>query len=126
MKTLIIAITLAMTTVAAAQTESLFFPPIFTPGTALPRTIKIVDPDKQLLATATIGPFGTTFRNAKGELLGSTAVDRQTGIRSYYDPNGKVLYTVKDGVLRDASGQEVPKASIDHLRTIEQLDKNEN
>lgn len=125
MKTALIAITLAMTTVtAAAQTDSILFPPILglTPGIDLPTTIKIVGPNKQLLATATTGPFGTTFRDAKGELLGTTNLDRQTGIRSYYDPNGKVLYTVKDGVLRDASGQIVDRSSMDQLRTIEQLD----
>jgi hypothetical protein len=126
MKILIIAIMLAMTVPTAAQ-QDFFLSPIL-PKMDLPPTIKIVGPDKQLLATATVGPFGTTFRDAKGEILGSMALDRKTGIRSYYDPSGKVLYTVQNGVLRDASGQEVqvPKAGIDQLRTIEQLDENEN
>ena len=121
MRTLLLATALAVVTTTATAQQS------------LPRTTIIKNPDGQVISTATTWGNTTVYRDANGELTGSSKV-APDGSVTYYDPNGKVTETATtDGnvttvrnnageitstrtregdvtVIRDPAGQVVGKA----------------
>lgn len=78
MRTLtILALNLALITMAAAQTPTL-----------MPKTSKIVNDQGQLIATMTQWANKFTLRDAHGEPIGTIVVG-VGGSKKFYDPNGK-------------------------------------
>jgi YD repeat-containing protein len=103
MKTLIIALTLATITAAAAQSP-------------IPRTATFFGPDGQSIGTATTTGNTTYFRDANGELIGSSTLDAN-GLQTFYDPSGKITSTAtKSGNVmtrRDADGKVIGTTTLE-------------
>ena len=76
----------------------------FTP----PRTTVIKDAEGRTVSTATTWGNITVYRNADGELTGSSKITAD-GTTTYYDPNGKVTGTATtEGnvtTIRNAAGE---------------------
>jgi len=58
----------------------------------MPQTTVIKGPDGRIMGTATISGDTIYYRDAKGELTGSSRVAAD-GTETYYDPRGKVTAT---------------------------------
>jgi YD repeat-containing protein len=90
------ALVLTMTATATAQSF------------ALPSTVQIEGPDGQKIGTATTSGNMTVYRDAKGQLTGSSTIATD-GTRTHYDPHGKITgtSTVSGNVMtnRDAAGE---------------------
>ena len=80
MRKLLLATALAVVTTTATAQEP------------MPRTINIKNPDGQVIGTATVWENTTVYRDANGELTGSSKV-APDGSATYYDPNGKLTQT---------------------------------
>jgi hypothetical protein len=83
MRAYVVAFTLAMTTVAAAQ--SLLPNP-------LPKTIKLNDSNGQPAGTGTLWGNTMVLRDTKGELMGTVTFEAN-GERTFRDPNGQPIGT---------------------------------
>jgi len=81
MNKLILAFTLALTTVANAQ---------FTDPTVMPKTVPFNDANGTQIGTATFSGNSIYIRNLKSEFV-ATIVLESDGGQKIYDPNGKVI-----------------------------------
>jgi YD repeat-containing protein len=109
-KLLCATVALTFATTAVAQQ------PIFSPLDHLPRTVIIQDPDGKTVGSATISGNITVYRDANGELTGSSKITPD-GTKTFYDVNGKVTATntTSGNVItnRDAAGQITGTISIE-------------
>lgn len=107
----IAAVVLALPTAVAAQDFMQMLSPLPPPiGYELPKTNVIKTPDGTVIGTATGSGNVVVYRNAKGELTGSSRVTADNEI-TYYDPHGTIvkIATISDGklIMRNAAGEIV-------------------
>jgi hypothetical protein len=78
MRKLLFAAALSLvTSVATAQRE-------------MPKTVEIKAPDGQIVGTATRSGNTIVYRDAKGEIAGSSTIAAD-GKQTHYDPHGKIV-----------------------------------
>jgi YD repeat-containing protein len=111
MRTLITALAL-IATIATASAQ----------GTGpLTQTIKFHGPDGEIIGTATISRNSIYFRDAKGELTGTTVVNPD-GSRTMYDPSGKVTGTATVSgttvTTRDANGNITGTSAMENGKMV--------
>ena len=106
---LLLATTLAVvTTTAIAQSP-------------MPQTTVIKKPDGRIIGTATLWRDTIVYRDAKGELTGSSRVAAD-GTETFYDPSGKVTGTSTTSgnvtTLRNSEGKITSTRTREGLTTI--------
>jgi hypothetical protein len=85
MKTIILAFMLTTATMAQAQLLSDI--PI---RSSIPKTIKFLNPQNEIVGTATVNDNTIYFRDKNGEHY-ATMVVAKDGTKTFYDPSGKIV-----------------------------------
>jgi len=84
-------------------------------GQTLPQRAEIKDASGQVVATATTWGTQTVYRNAEGELTGSSKI--ADGKMTFYDPNGKITRVVtqenRTFTHRNATGEVLFTVTLD-------------
>jgi len=96
----------------------------------MPKTFNLTDKNGIFTGTATMWGNKTTYRDAKGELVGSTVIENN--VVTYYTPDGKVVRSVvvtKGGthlVHRNAEGVITGSATMEQNGDFTYRDANGN